>query len=448
MSASDLIGERNSVAFAAMVCLIALLSAAYLIFEIQLASFLIVAVLTGVVALRVHFNYLSPVLMFSLSWCVVIGTSTLRISDLSRPIGELTYLLMGMCVVAGVIASMAAAHNSPRWRSQDRAEIVLLIHDRFYGLMFCIFLVLLVGNIVYSGYIPLMEGIVSGDTRYFEFGIPSVYGFFNAFANALALCFFFNYSQTRRKKYIVGYWLVACTFMLLVSRQNIVSLLVETFFVRALVIRPPKLSRLAIAGSVFLIVFSILGEFRSGSIRDVVQVSEAYEWLPTPLLWVFAYSYFQLLNLDNLLSSGVSGQWSGVALAKIIPRAFRPEFASENLLEIGNFTVGTYLYPVVLDWAFGGALLFTAAVMYWTQRTYMRARENRRDFMAVGGAAVLYFCTLFSFFENHWLYLPVIAQIPIIYMLSFGIERRELARCSGDITLGDLSTVSAKQRCQ
>jgi oligosaccharide repeat unit polymerase len=373
----------------------------------------IVALASAVIVLR--FDYLDPLIIFILPWVGIDVFANMDISKYARPLGKTTHgILLAVLVVAVAARFFGRRAGEAKGRRWLKCSVN---HTVFYGAAL-FFVVFTLFNIAVAGYIPLIRGIQTGDTAYLTFGIHGVFGLYNAFANALAVSSFFLYLKRGDKRFLLVYFAVLLAFVLFVTRQNVLSVIVQSFLVYCLVRGKVRRRTLVIGVSVLLILFALAGNWRSGDIKKIAGVRDEYAWVPDPVIWVYGYSYFTVLNLDNVISDPRLPAYDGSSLFGLLPSFLRPKvnYTSQNR-ELDQFTVYSYIAPIYADVGIGGVILFTFLVCLWGARSYERARKDG-SFYSVVKYSVLFYCLLFSFFVNYWLYLPIIAQIPILKAFS------------------------------
>jgi oligosaccharide repeat unit polymerase len=364
--------------------------------------------LLPIAVIVLKFDYLNPLLALLLPWIGITLFGTLDISKYARPISEKTYSLLLAVEIAAVIAYYLSAVSEKHYRPSQQTWV---IRPKVYRALIVSYIALTIFNVVAAGYVPIIRGLQTGDTGYLDFGVHSIYGFYNAFANALGILSIYLYLKTRRRGYLLSWGLILVVFTIFVTRQNVVSMLVESFVVYCFVRGRVRLRNLAIATAVVLVLFGVAGNLRSGDIKAIAGVTEEYRNLPDAAVWVYAYGYFNVLNLDNLVMNPQVPTYNGSSLLGLLPSVFRPNVSYyEDVLEVEAFNVLSFIAPIYADVGLLGCVLFTAAVVWWSGRSYQEANEER-SFYAITKYAVLFFCALFSFFVNLWLYLPIIAQI-------------------------------------
>jgi oligosaccharide repeat unit polymerase len=359
----------------------------------------------------------------ALPWLVILAYSALDISEYSRPVSRATVLAVALVLGLGLIFLPRRGIATRRWvpapeRVNDRVFVAILV----VYLSFCVL------NVLLAGYVPLVRGVLTGDTGYMDFGVKGVYGLFNAFANAFGVTAFYLWMvNPGRRLYAASFLLVLGMFFLFVTRQNMVSLLVEAFIVYSCVVRRISTPLILILAVLGLFGFGLIGDARLGADQDIAVLAgirEKYNWLPTPFIWLFAYCYFNILNLDNVATLLQRPAYDGSSLATLLPSFIRPEGeGAEGVLEVSTFTVSSFIAPLVYDVGLWGlAIVFSLlCISVWW---YVRLLSKGRLFSGSTGYAVMYFCFAFSFFVNSWFYLPVIFQLAFFPLLRKVLFRR------------------------
>lgn len=368
-----------------------------------------------------RFSYLDPIICFVLPWSIVISFLTVDLTRYNRPIATATLALIGGCVAAwGLIVGIVTHSN----RRVVEVEVQYERSPRAFIVLVFIYLGLTAINIYFARFIPLVSLLTTGDSMYFHFGVPGLYGFYNAFANAFGAFAFYIWVKERNIPALMVFLLICGMFVMCVSRQNFISLLCEAVIIYSLVRRPFGLIRVLVIILAVLMSFSILGELRSGDIRGIAQIRPEFEWVPQSMVWPYAYGYFNILNLDNTVVNSQAPYFDGFSLATLIPSRWRPEFTHPAYLETPQFTVSSYLYAVYLDLGMVGAIVWTSFFGFVTAYAYNRA-QHKRTFYWIATYAVLFFCALFSFFINFWTYLPIIFQIPFFFLIERLVLRKK-----------------------
>jgi oligosaccharide repeat unit polymerase len=377
----------------------------------------VIASLILYIAIVKRLDYLDPFVGYLIPWIIILFFSITRLSQYAIGIHVATYSLVLLAITGSLFVAGGRSLKITGTRCWAKPLKHWLSAGTIFLLIDILFLSFTLANIMIAGYIPILRGLSGGSTGYLDFGIHGVYGFYLALANALAIVTFIIFLRTGKRIYIVRYISILVIFVALVTRQNLISVAVESVIAYTLVRGRIKWRTIMIGAALVGIVFSIMGSFRSGSIREIAGIEGRYSWVPEPIIWLYAYSYFNIANMDNLITKSDAPYYNGSSLSTLIPSFLRPEYDTENYLLVDNFNVSSYMFPVYEDVGRIGVLLLTMTALGLTSKKYYQL--NRTISIGdVGIYSVLYFCASFSFFFNFWFFLPVIFQVVFFKMLS------------------------------
>jgi len=370
-------------------------------------------VIVGLLFIVYRFDLTNGWMAFTMPWFLILIFGTLGISEYSRDVSPRT-----ITVVVSLIAIAAAfipPVHLPVAQADSAAAGAGAIPARFRVLVI-VLLSLAALNAAAAGYVPLIHLLLTGDSGYMGFGIKGVYGFFNAFSNALGITAFYLWITDRKPMYRNVFFLVLGIFLLFMTRQNIISLLVESFVVYNLIRKRVARTRIVVMVAIMLFLFGVLGDLRVGKdIAELAKITDEYKWVPTAGIWMYSYFYFNLLNLDNAVNAGPP-YFDFSSFAQVIPSFLRPASDhAEDLLEISSFTVGSFVTPLYRDLGIIGLWLLFFLFCQGLEAYRKRIRGDR-NFVAITSYSVMYFCFMFSFFDNFFFYLPVIFQLFFLYV--------------------------------
>jgi oligosaccharide repeat unit polymerase len=137
------------------------------------------------------------------------------------------------------------------------------------------------------------------------------------------------------------------------------------------------------------------------------------------VVWPYSYSYFNLLNLDNLVRY-IGPSYDGGAFLSLAPNFVKAmlsiESSRESALEVSNFNVSSAIADLYGDSGYLSIVVVATIAGIAGQRIF-HGWLRRFDVRALFVYSVLYFCALFSFFVNFWFYLPIIFQVVFVYGL-------------------------------
>lgn len=387
----------------------------------------------GVVLLVVvyKFDYLHPAVAYVLPWLTVLLFSTIPISTLSRELQYSTCLFLLTAVLVWLLSTVAAPVFSEKRTGKISGIAAGEEPEMIFGfkkgafVAFAVLYLFAAFNVAYAGYVPLFSLLRggTGDNGYATFGIPSVYGAFLAYANAVGCLGFYAYLRTHSRTYLWLFVSVIAMHLLLVNRQNVITLSVEAFVIRSLMVRRLSKAKILVFIAVGLSALGALGELRSGDIRTTIGVDAAYSWVPLGAVWLYAYSYFNVLNLENTMVLSDAPYYDGSMWQNLLPTILRPAQEHASYLELQAMNVSSYIYPIYTDVGRAGVLLWTGIWGLITTYVYRRALAHRR-FVHVTTYACLFFCALLSFFVAFWFYLPVIFQIAFFWLFEILLFKR------------------------
>jgi oligosaccharide repeat unit polymerase len=368
-------------------------------------------VIVGVLFIVYSFDITNAWVAFTIPWFMILILGTLGISEYSRDVTPRT-----VTVVVSLIAIAAAFIPPVRLPLALEHGVDGIASPARFRALVSVFLLLATLNIAVAGYAPLIRLLLTGDSGYMDFGIKGLYGFFNAFSNALGITAFYLWMIEREKVYRNVFFLVIGMFLLFMTRQNMISLLVESFVVFNLIRKRVTTTRIVIMVSITLFMFGVLGDLRVGKdITDLAKITDEYKWVPKAGIWMYAYFYFNLLNLDNVVNAGPP-YMDFSSFSQIIPSFMRPASNhTEDLLEVSQFTVGSFVTPLYRDLGIIGLWVLFFCFCQGLE-AYRKRVRGERNFVAITGYSVMYFCFMFSFFENFFFYLPVIFQLFFLYV--------------------------------
>ncbi len=389
-----------------------------------------------VVVFAYKLDYLHPAVTYLVPWLTILFFSTVPISKYSHDLELSTARVLMVAILAWLLSTTAAspvplfvpkvADDAGYMRERPQLEVVSGFGT---GVLmgFMILYAFAAVNVAAAGYVPLISLIATGDSGYDTFGLPSVYGAFLAYANALGCLAFYAYLCGRRRIYLLLFLSVLALHIAFVTRQNMITLLAEAFVIRCLTISRMSKKAIVVVVGLGLLGFSAFGQLRGADITQTIGVTQDYMWVPLSLIWLYAYSYFNVLNLNNMVVVSGAPFFDGTMWQSLLPTVLRPDVDHGSFLEIESMTVSSYIYPVFMDIGAIGVVIYTALFGFITTAVYRRALQRRR-FVDSATYACLFCCSLLSFFSNFWLYLPVIFQLFFFWLFHFFLFRPAAAR--------------------
>jgi oligosaccharide repeat unit polymerase len=368
---------------------------------------------------------LNPAFMYAATWVFVLFIYSFRLSYLLDPIEPATVVLVlgtSVSFIAGWMLEslpyrgrLAAATinldalgpviNSPRVGRRLKAIWIIFC----LGILF---------EIAFFGGVPFLSLIGIGSLAYGDFGIPGFHGVLNAlFYTGCIVTFARVLLGSSKRARLLTITSIAYP-LLVVSRQVLISVLVQYLFIYFSIRRPsPRiLVRTGILIIATLLVFGYVGDARSGRDAIIYIAAPTFDypdWLPSAFIWVYIYLASPLNNVNHNID--IAPNYFPLETAG----TFIPSFARDDFLATFGATqqwdlvttelnVSSLLQSFLTDFGVGGAIAFTllcGVVFSWLRR---RAATSAAAFFMV--IVVLHGLAL-SFFTNLLFHLVFVFEM-------------------------------------
>tara|TARA_B110000879_G_scaffold207804_1_gene292163 strand:- start:1608 stop:2840 length:1233 start_codon:yes stop_codon:yes gene_type:complete len=367
-----------------------------------------------------------------LPWLLILLFSKYDISNLWKELEIYTYVVIFSFIIFyyfGYKFVQIFYRYKPKYQITNIGVKILI-----FDVIVSVYLFLTILNIALAGYIPLVSLMSTGNSGYMDFGISGLYGFYNAFANALGILAYYLFLNTtksiRKYKYLAITILILLVFVLFMTRQNIISLLVEMFIVYSFVRKDISYLRVFIFLSLLLLFFDMAGNARTADIFAIAEIKDKYYWLPSIVIWLYSYFYTNIVNLNNSINFTDTPYYDGSSFSELLPNVLKNwmglNFEHESFLEKINFTVSSAVNQLYTDFGLIEVILMAFIFSFLASVYLKKIKYHPNSFLYIGIYSVLFFCSLFSFFVNFWFYLPIVFQLPMIYFLNKLVFRRRI----------------------
>ena len=377
---------------------------------------------------------LHPLVAFSIVWLGVVFLYSLHLSKL------LLYSTQEVIRIVLVIWVPFAAVTPASEHFQGVSSIFLCgsshhklatpdfeALERKLVVWFRIWMVVSFFEIIASGGVPLLWLIQHSSKTYLDFGISSLHGLVNSLLLSIGLCRFILFFLTGSRRHLLVPTFVLGWSILVVTRNMCYSVmkLIE-FAILLFRLRPVKkktIARLAVGLVGLILLFGAIGDYRTGSsdlIRVWAQPTDEYpDWLPSGVLWAYIYISTPINNLVH--TSQVVQPTNNLSfpstVATVFPSIIRVLIYGDQLgeaesgeLVASTFNVSTAYIGPVQDYGLVGITLFSMVIAAFCQLFW--ARTSLKGILVY---SVLMQCLILTLFFDHFLYLPVIAQVAWIY---------------------------------
>lgn len=301
--------------------------------------------------------------------------------------------------------------------------------------IFKIWIIFTIIEIIYFKGLPLLSLLgIGGVGTYTEWGIPSLHGFLNAIVITLSNYFFYYYLSKKNKRYLHLYLLCLLWPIILVTRQMLLTMVVQATFIYILCnnIKIGSILKVIFSGFIIVLLFGLVGDLRSGdsdSFIQLVQPSSDYPtWLPSGFLWVYIYMVSPLNNVNfNIikypdfnfnLSPLISSFFPSFIREKIFPptNQFNFQLVNENL------NVST-MFPTYLD-SFGyfGSLFFYFLLGLIISFFYLKFKSEKPNIQWLFFVVIILHNFIFSVFVDFFFNLVFLFQFFLHFLITKSLK--------------------------
>lgn len=275
-------------------------------------------------------------------------------------------------------------------------------------------------EVISSSGVPIYWYLIANGKQHSDFGVPSIHGLLMSMIVAYATISYYLFKVTLDKIFLLKVAAILLWCVVLVSRNFLIATFLQLMFIELMFKKVPskKLMYIFIIGLLFIALFGVIGDFRTGSSDLIIAVGRPTEnyplWLPSGFLWVYLYITTPFNNLLNNLNLGLGEHFiqSISTLAQLFPSVIRstvfPEGSSaEAVLVDPNLNVSTAFIDPMIDGGILGIIFYSffmgvIAYLFWLKRS--------QTFFILGYAFIAQ-ALMLSIFFNHFLYLPYLMQL-------------------------------------
>jgi oligosaccharide repeat unit polymerase len=333
---------------------------------------------------------------------------------------------MGVTLLHRVLRRCVGSQSLP-------ASLDLTRLDNRLKLLFRIWLIASIFETVFSGGLPLVWLLEGSSKTYGDFGIPSFHGLGNSLIQAVAIAKVGLFLVTRKRRHLLVPGFVVAWSIVAITRNMMIVVLTEAAVATLLFhrIRLKIVLRGASALLAVVLLFGVIGDARSGAdkFRVLARPTDSYpEWMPSGVLWVYIYLTTPINNLlytmDNF--APLRDPLFPSTTALLFPSVVRDEIyggkakeAARGDLLTDAFNASTAFVSPYQDAGYAGIFLYSSLIgllgsLYWR-------RNNLRDVLIYSVVAQ---CVIFTVFFNHLFNLPILGQIPWLYIIFCNREIR------------------------
>ena len=366
-----------------------------------------------------------------ITWAFVVFLYSLHFSSLLVKVDTLEVYFIGLSIPFVFLLGYIFAHilfskkiNIPKTKHISINFTKLTTKTKQLSF---VFIALVVFEILYSGYIPLLSMIKGESISQFNFGIKSLHGMVMSFGALLFTTWFFIYYITKSKVALLWTISILLLFALLVTRKMmIVSILQAALLVFYLRKDNKVIIKFFIFGFLILVIFGIIGDIRTGRelFLSLSHFTVKYpEWLPTGFGWIYIYITTPIANLVNAIDMTTYFNYDFSFMKGLFPSFIRQFLftvdnnAFDNTWQIsGAFNIATGFIGIYKSFGFFGIFIFNF-ILGFIYKILIIKTNNLYFFLIT---IIFSNITLLLLFSNNFFNLNTISQIIFAYLL-FGI---------------------------
>ena len=396
------------------------------------AIFAILLILIGVDC-KLNKRIFTPGILFNGIFFITLLLYNFYLSDIQQVLSMRLLTTFLLSIIAFNIPTFIfylknAKSGKNTIRTQEKKIINLQMSKKKELIIFLALVSIFILEVIYNKGFPLLWKLKKENKVYVNFGVPMIHVVFVSAVTIMGA-----YSLFKKRCYYKYFYLAIG--LLIINRNLIITIIVEglIFFLLQnpnFLKNVKNLCIIVACGILVMIVFSVMGNFRTGenTFLNIAQFKESCSWIPTSIKWVYSYMCFSVSNLNNLFSMTNGGVYHGILTIKnILPTVLANKIKTEpfdSYLVSNNFTVSTFADGLYLDFGPVGIIIYCLMLGALCSFIYSKSKQNDRCKLAY---SVLSYCVLFLFFINMLFYSPVYFQfIWIILLFSSGEELKNL----------------------
>lgn len=326
---------------------------------------------------------ITPSFVYFSVWMTVIWLQSLHIVNFYEPVNE-EFVLIQIIVCAILAASEMVIKEFYGRRPQTNELPVpqLLTLHMFNRKLLSLLIIMFIADSVWSGGFPLFWLAVGDGRTHGDFGIPTFHGAYHGillfFVTSSFLLVRKNFHRKTNLAHIGMFLLYA---IIVFNRGIVIIFMIQAIFIYLIAgirMRYSTFLRLGILSAVLVLIFGMLGDYRSG--ENVFSSAISDDWgdffdiFPKSLMWFYVYATGGLNNLYYNLPSLSPTYFPFYTFAKLVPTVaydwmeIAKAYDSFSLAD-GRLTVSTAFQGLVSDFGILGILgylpiLFIAQICY------------------------------------------------------------------------------------
>ncbi len=392
-------------------------------------------------SIKVTKKILNPIFIFVGTWLAIIVLYQFELSNWQYNLIDDSYITFIINIMAFTISYLLVyifKRKKIIQNNEKKDDKNVIVDFNFIKKMFIFWIIIEIIETIYSGGIPIIWKLVGSSKTYASYGIPTVHGLMNSISLIIMLLSYYLYLKENRKnkKLLLIIGTIILFDLMIITRQVIVSALIELFVIYIFFNKKIPVYKLLIIVSFLVIGFGLIGNIRTGSDNFIYVSSFKNENINKFLIgfyWVYMYFTMSIANINNAIYLGINQYGLYPIMKNYLPTVF-----SNIIFENSNIIIPNYLvtkafnvsgYFINFYLAFGNLGVLIISSIYGvlggiiTNKNRNESSEKNLLYMSVYIQIII-----LSFFENHLFYLPSGFQFFLIFLIFKYIDRNMIRR--------------------
>jgi oligosaccharide repeat unit polymerase len=385
------------------------------------------------------FFLFAPSTLFILAWATALTLHSMKLSEILIELNEESITFLALLLLVSLLATMLL-FTIPRNRTISPA---IFTKHSWQTMLALPWLALIAIHIQTFG----LETPLLGSIRYTDYAVPPFTGLLNSFTlintaivllNIVCLS---NSTKPAPKKHI--YHQIALLFLFLVvpllqlNRQNLIgsAIIAGVLFFNLTAVKLRTLSIGVILAAIVMIAFGVLGDYRSGNIEELAQISQWPAFLPKTLIWPYVYVSTPINNLINYLPTAPFFPSDFFCfISDLFPSIIRSFFfdhcqanATPTPLVHNSFNVTTLFGTLIPATGIIGSIVIIFFVLAIANVLYVLSFTHTTRFWLLCGYSIISAGLILSIFAN--LVLHVVYSYATLLFISLALTTAISRRC-------------------
>lgn len=403
--------------------------------------YILISLIFIFLSIKVTKKILNPIFIFVGTWLAIIVLYQFELSNWQYNLIDDSYITFIINIMAFTISYLLVyifKRKKMIQNNEKKDDKNVIVDFNFIKKMFIFWIIIEIIETIYSGGIPIIWKLVGSSKTYASYGIPTVHGLMNSISLVIMLLSYYLYLKENRKnkKLLLIIGTIILFDLMIITRQVIVSALIELFVIYIFFNKKIPVYKLLIIVSFLVIGFGLIGNIRTGSDNFIYVSSFKNENINSFLIgfyWVYMYFTMSIANINNAIYLGISQYGLYPIMKNYLPTVF-----SNIIFENSNIIIPNYLvtkafnvsgYFINFYLAFGNLGVLIISSIYGvlggiiTNKNRNESSEKNLLYMSVYVQIII-----LSFFENHLFYLPSGFQFFLIFLIFKYIDRNMIRR--------------------